>query len=105
MRIGWMRITPGGAPGTMPSPAWSGKGLGTAAHLDRAGLPRRQDIVDDEGNASVTQDVAPLLCRRIAVPSDVDRAGCLVDAEADRSYLRRPIGPMVANRASFWLPR
>ena len=87
-----MRITPGGAPGTMPSPAWSGKGLGPAAHLDGAGLPRRQDIVDDEGNASVRQDVAPLLCRRIAVPSDVDRAGCLVDAEADRSYLRRPIG-------------
>jgi hypothetical protein len=93
MRIGWMRITPGGAPGTMPSPAWSGKGrLGPAAHLDRAGLPRRQDIVDNEGNASVRQDVCALLCRRIAVSSDVDRAGCLVDAEADRSYLRRPIG-------------
>ena len=26
MRIGWTRITPGGAPGTMPSPAWWGKG-------------------------------------------------------------------------------
>src|SRR5207253_1131529 len=43
-------------------------------------------------NASVTQDIAPFLRGRIAVSGDVDRAGLLVDAEADRSYLRRPIG-------------
>ncbi len=68
------------------------QGVGASHGFDRAGLPGRQDVVDDEGGAFVTQDVAPLLRGRIAVSGDVDRAGLLVDAETDRSYLRRPIG-------------
>src|ERR1700730_3209309 len=71
-----------------------GERFGDAAYLEAADVPRIEghDVVDDEGDFSVSDYVVELSRVAQVTAVNVDRARVVVDVKADRTVLQRPIG-------------
>jgi hypothetical protein len=66
--------------------------LGAAADLDATWMPRGQYVVDDEGGAAGSPDVAELLGGSEVVSADLDYAGSRIEVPVDRRDVRRAVG-------------
>ena len=64
--------------------------LGAAADLHHARPPRREHVVDDQGDPGVLGDVTPLLAAGEVVPAD-EHGAVVVDPERRRDDVRVPV--------------